>query len=49
MGDLVVLDVQGNIVLVDDDDVGHTGEGRGSSGVAGFYLGACQLPRIARQ
>ena len=46
VGDLlVVLVVQDEVVLI-DDDVGHTGEGRESSGLAGFYLGASQLPRI---
>ena len=46
MGDLlVVLVVQDDVVLI-DDDVGHTGEGREKSGFAGFYLWACQLPRI---
>ena len=46
MGDLlVVLVVQDEVVLI-DDDVGHTGEGRESSGLAGFYLRAFQLPRI---
>ena len=40
MGDLlVVLVVQDEVVLI-DDDVGHTGEGRESSGLAGFYLRA---------
>ena len=46
VGDLlVVLVVQDEVVLI-DDDVGHTGEGRESSGLAGFYLRAFQLPRI---
>ena len=46
VGDLlVVLVVQDDVVLI-DDDVGHTREGRESSGLAGFYLGASQLPKI---
>ena len=46
VGDLlVVLVVQDDVVRI-DDDVGHNREGRESSRLAGFYLGASQLPKI---
>ena len=46
VGDLLVVLVVQDVVVLIDDDVGHTGEGRESSGLAGFYLRAFQLPRI---